>query len=153
MPEKVQSQQKTKELKAFAAQVLTLDHIKKSDKLLKLLYTINTMGEVSERGLAHLISLLKEKNIDLGYAIVNLGGKTIVRGLTDDVKCLLYVGLIEVSPKDKKLRLTSKGKEFLEGLGGPSESLEEFVKAVEELKDRIAPIEAEVSVSVSLKRK
>jgi hypothetical protein len=154
MPEKsgTQTTQKTKEIKVFSAQVVTIDHIKKDRRKLILLNIIRTCNEISEKGLAHLIALLKdEKNINLGYTILKLGSKVVVRELLEDVKALLYTGLIEVNPKNKKLMLTSNGHEFLDKVMSQIaiENLDAILKTVEELKPKILPLDEEVALVVS----
>jgi hypothetical protein len=154
MPEKsgTQTTQKTKEIKVFSAQVVTIDHIKKDKRKLILLNIIRTCNEISEKGLAHLIALLKdEKNINLGYTILKLGSKVVVRELLEDVKALLYTGLIEVNPKNKKLMLTSNGHEFLDKVMSQIaiENLDAILKTVEELKPKILPLDEEVALVVS----
>jgi DUF1009 family protein len=154
MPEKsgAQTTQKTKEIKVFSAQVVTIDHIKKDKRKLILLNIIRTCNEISEKGLAHLIALLKdEKNINLGYTILKLGSKVVVRELLEDVKALLYTGLIEVNPKNKKLMLTSNGHEFLDKVMPQIaiENLDAILKTVEELKPKILPLDEEVALVVS----
>jgi|UniRef100_A0A7J2U018 hypothetical protein len=148
MPEKTQ-QQKTKELKIFSAQVVTLDTIKNDRRKLILLHLIKILNSVSEKGMIHLINSLRDKNkIDLGYSIVKLGNRIIVRELSEDLKALLYVGLIETDPKSKKLQLTSRGKEFLESLQIADSKLNEILKAVEEQKSVVIAIDEEVSAIV-----
>jgi DUF1009 family protein len=154
MPEKsgAQTTQKTKEIKVFSTQVVTIDHIKKDKRKLILLNIIRTCNEISEKGLAHLIALLKdEKNINLGYTILKLGSKVVVRELLEDVKALLYTGLIEVNPKNKKLMLTSNGHEFLDKVMSQIaiENLDAILKTVEELKPKILPLDEEVALVVS----
>ncbi|MCC6017096.1 MAG: hypothetical protein LM582_08650 [Desulfurococcaceae archaeon] len=154
MPEKsgTQTTQKTKEIKVFSTQVVTIDHIKKDKRKLILLNIVRTCNEISEKGLAHLIALLKdEKNINLGYTILKLGSKVVVRELLEDVKALLYTGLIEVNPKNKKLMLTSNGHEFLDKVMSQIaiENLDAILKTVEELKPKILPLDEEVALVVS----
>lgn len=146
MPDKTQ-QQKTKELKVFSTQVVTLEQIKSDPRKMKLLFAINTLKEVSEKGLAYMVQYIKEeKKIDMGYNVIKLGNKLIVRELPDDIKALLYVGLIEVDPKTKKLRLTSNGQEFLEKIS-KSEDIDNFIKIVDELRNKIVVIDEEVSLT------
>lgn len=150
MPEKTGvTQQKTKEIKVFSAQVITLDHIKKDRRKLTLLNIIKACNEISERGLTHLIAMLKdEKDLNLGYTILKLGNRIVVRELVEDVKALLYTGLIEVNPKNKKLRLTSNGVEFLDKISSQItiENLSSILQAVEELKPKILPLDEEVAL-------
>ena len=158
MPEKTQQkaqqqQQKTKELKVFSSQVVTLDTIKNDKRKLILLLIIKSFGSISEKALAYLIELLhNEKKIDLGYNIVKLGNKVIVRGLTEDVRALLYVGVAEVNPQTKKLQVTSRGMEFLDSLQLQDPKIDEVLKAVEEVKNKVIPIDEEVATAVQLRQ-
>ncbi len=148
MPDKTQQQQqKTKELKVFSTQVVTLDQIRSDPRKMRLLFAISTLKEVSEKGLAYMIQYIKEeKKIDMGYNVIKLGNKLIVRELPDDIKALLYVGLIEVDPKTKKLRLTSNGQEFLEKIS-KNEDIDNIIKIVDELRNKIVVIDEEVSIT------
>jgi len=145
VPEKTQ-QQKTKELKTFSVQVVTLETVKNDRRKLVLLNMIKVLNSVSEKGLTYLINIMhEEKKIDLGYSIVKLGNRVIVRELSEDIKALLYVGLVETDPKSKKLQLTSRGKEFLENLQVADSKLDEILRIVEEQRSRVVPIDEEVS--------
>jgi len=148
VPEKTQ-QQKTKELKTFSVQVVTLETVKNDRRKLALLNMIKVLNSVSEKGLTYLINIIhEEKKIDLGYSIVKLGNRFIVRELSEDIKALLYVGLVETDPKSKKLQLTSRGREFLENLQVADSKLDEILRIVEEQKSRVVPIDEEVSAVV-----
>jgi len=140
--------QKSKELKVFSKQVITADQIKRDVRKLKLLMIINILEEISEKALTHLIYLIqKEKGIDLGYKFFSVAGNPSSKQLLDDIFALLYVGLIETNPRNKKLRLTSTGKEFLEQITEISE--EEFSpirSAIEELRSKIQLVDAEVEL-------
>ncbi|MEM1644425.1 MAG: hypothetical protein QXL96_00915 [Ignisphaera sp.] len=153
MPEKSSTtQQKTKELKTFSAQIITQEHIKKDKRKLLLLSIIKTCGEISEKGLIHLIAMLKEeKGINLGYTVLKIGPRIVVRELQEDTKALLYTGLIEVNPKNKKLRVTSIGNEFLDKVSPSTvvENLSNILQAVEELKPKILPLDEEVALIAS----
>jgi hypothetical protein len=110
---------------------------------------IKVLNSVSEKGLTYLINIMhEEKKIDLGYSIVKLGNRVIVRELSEDIKALLYVGLVETDPKSKKLQLTSRGKEFLENLQVADSKLDEILRIVEEQRSRVVPIDEEVSAVV-----
>lgn len=152
MPERqVQQQQKTKELKTFSTQVVTLDAIKNDKRKMTLLHIIKVLNAVSEKGLSYLVTVLHdEKKVDLGYTIVRLGNRVIVKDLLEDIKALLYVGLIESDPKTKKLQLTSRGKEFLESLQIADTKLSEVLSSAEELKSRVIAVDEEVATAAQL---
>lgn len=144
-------QQKTKELKTFSTQVVTLDTIKNDKRKMTLLHIIKVLNAVSEKGLSYLVTVLHdEKKVDLGYTIVRLGNRVIVKDLLEDIKALLYVGLIESDPKTKKLQLTSRGKEFLESLQIADTKLSEVLSSVEELKSRVIAVDEEVAAATQL---
>lgn len=148
MPDKAPSQQqKTKELKTFSVQIVTLDQIRNDKRKLMLIYMIKSLKEVSEKGLTYLINYLKEeKKIDLGYNIIKIGNKIIVKELNDDIKLLLYVGIVEMDPKSKKLRLTSSGQEFLENTKVIDKDVEQLLQLVEEYRNKIIAIDEEISL-------
>jgi len=116
---------------------------------------INILEEISEKALTHLIYLIqKEKGIDLGYKFFLVAGNPSSKQLLDDIFALLYVGLIETNPRNKKLRLTSTGKEFLEQTGGvPEEILSPIKSAIEELRSKIQLVDAEVELLGSRPRR
>ncbi len=157
MPERTSvQQQKTKELKIFSVQVVTLDQIRNDKRKLTLIYIIKSLKEVSEKGLSYLINYLKEeKKKDLGYNITKIGNKIIVKELNEDIKLLLYAGIIEMDPKTKKLRLTSNGQEFLESIKVVDKDLEQLLQLIEEYRNKIIAIDEEISlmtVSISGKK-
>jgi len=141
---------KTKELKTFSMQVVTVDAIKRDERKMRLLHIIQHLGAVSEKALTYLLYYLKEKGMDLGYNFIVIGGKPMSREVLDDIMALLYTGLIENDPRTKKLRLTSSGVEFMEKNALPKEVVEDMLKAVDELKSKIAPIDAEIELSTSM---
>lgn len=147
--------QKSKELKVFSKQVITIDQIKKDVRKLKLLRIIDVLEEISEKALTHLIYLIqKEKGIDLGYKFFLVAGNPSSKQLLDDIFALLYVGLIETNPRNKKLRLTSIGKEFLEQVTTiPEEEFSPIKSAIEELKSKIQLVDAEVELLGSRSRR
>ncbi len=127
-----------KELRIVTKPVVTVDVVKRDPKKLKVLYIINEFGQISEMSLTNLIHTLKnEKGIDLGYNFIMIGDVPSSRDLAEDIRILLYLGLIETDPVTRKLRLTSNGQEFLEQnkLGG--EDTEKLKEAIEELKPKI----------------
>lgn len=138
---------KSKELKIVTRQVITLDDIKKNDRMILLLYIVKHLGEISEKGLTHLLYKMKEENgIDLGYQFVKMGKVVGSKDLHQDILDLLYVGLMEREPRKNKLRLTSDGEEFLEKYGNkiPEDRLKSIFEVIDELKNTIKSIEAEV---------
>ncbi len=141
---------KTKELKTFSMQVVTPEHIKRDERKMKLLHVIQHLGAISEKALTYLLYYLKEKGMDLGYHFIVIGGKPMSREVIDDLMALLYTGLVENDPRTKKLRLTSNGMDFMEKNALPKEAVEDLLKAVDELKPKIAPIDAEIELSTTV---
>jgi len=110
-------------------------------------------GGIYERSLAHLVYWLQnEKGIDLGYNFFMVGDVPTSKELHEDIIALLYVGYAETDPKTKKLRLTNDGKEFLERKGVDQEFFEKLRAAVEELKPKIAALDAQIELTTILSR-
>ncbi len=128
----------SKEVKIVTRPVVTLDEVSKDVRKVSLLEVVRDLGEVSERGLISSLYILKsEVGKDLGYQFQVVGSSVSSREVLEDVRVLLYLGLLEVSPS-RKLRLTSLGREFLEKLGSElKEKLEELAKSVEGIKQRV----------------
>ncbi len=137
--------QKTKELKTFSMQVITQDHIKRDPKKIKILYIVRHLGSISEKALTYLLYLLKnEKGIDLGYSFITIGNKVMSKQILDDIMALLYTGLLESDPRTKKLRVTSNGLDFLERNPMPTSEINDLLKAIDELRGKVLPIDIEV---------
>ncbi|MCC6047021.1 MAG: hypothetical protein LM571_02405 [Desulfurococcaceae archaeon] len=128
----------SKEIKIVTRPVATLEDVSRDLRKVSLLEVVRNLGEVSERGLISSLYILKsEVGKDLGYQFQVVGSSVSSREVLEDVRVLLYLGLLEVSPR-RKLRLTSLGKEFLEKLsGGLRERLEDIAKSVEGIKQRV----------------
>ncbi|MEM1778999.1 MAG: hypothetical protein QXU96_06560, partial [Ignisphaera sp.] len=77
---------------------------------------------------------------------IKIGNKIIVKELNDDIKLLLYVGIVEMDPKSKKLRLTSSGQEFLENTKVIDKDVEQLLQLVEEYRNKIIAIDEEISL-------
>jgi len=143
------AQQKTKELKTFSMQVITPEDIKRDLRKLRLLHLIESVGPISEKALTHLLYLMKEeKDVDLGYNFVVIGGKPVSKEVLEDLRALLYVGFVENEPRTRKLQVTSNGLEFLEKNRLSDELTKKVLEVAEELKPKIAPIDAEVELAI-----
>ncbi|MCS7099746.1 MAG: hypothetical protein NZ925_05340, partial [Sulfolobales archaeon] len=107
-------------------------------KKVGLLSIVKALGEVSERGLINCLYILKtEKGRDAGYPFQVIGSVVNSREALEDIRVLLYLGLIEVT-ETRKLRLTSLGGEVLEKVSSKrKEVMEELSKTVEEIKQRV----------------
>jgi len=145
---------KTKELKIITRHVITIDDIKKDPRKVKLLYIISEIGSISEKALQYLLYYMKENGYDLGYYFVLLGQTPSSKELLNDTLALRYVGLLETNPR-KKLVVTSLGKEFLDKNSNiiPDEEKDQIKKLIEELRIKIAPIDAEVELRAGPRRR
>ncbi len=136
-----------KELRIVTKPVVTIDAVKKDSKKLLLLNIIREIKEISERSLSKLIYMLKsEKGIDIGYEFLVISDVASSRALAEDLRILLYLGLIETHPVTRKLRLTSAGEEFLEQNPVDEEKLREVKEALEELKPKILAEESTTDI-------
>ncbi len=143
------SSTKSKELKIITRYVVTLKDVERDPRKIKLLYTIKSYGEISEKALQYLVyHLAKDKGIDLGYKFLVIGNVPSSKELKEDMVALLYVGLLETNPRNKKLRVTSLGNEFLEKTKILEPDIEKLSKSIEELRSRIQSIDAEVEMTI-----
>ena len=141
----------TKEIKIVTRPVVTIDAIKRDSRKLKLLHIIDMIGQISEKGLTQLIYKLKDdKGIDLGYKFFSIAGMPNSKELLEDIKVLLYLGLVESDLISRKLRLTSLGKEFLSSEGDrvSKEYLENISNALEELKTYIQSLDSTTEIVI-----
>jgi hypothetical protein len=141
--------EKSKEVKIIVKQVFTLSDIEKNPRALKLLYVINNMGSISEKALQYLLYYMRESGVDFKYAFTTIGGVPSSRELLNEILSLKYVGLIESLP-NRKIVLTGLGKEFLAShLNALSEEEKNLLnKALEDVKPKIVPIDAEVDIKL-----
>jgi len=141
--------EKSKEVKIIAKQVFTLSDIEKNPRALKLLYIINNVGSISEKALQYLLYHMRESGVDFKYAFTTIGGVPSSRELLNEILSLKYVGLLESLP-NRKIVLTGLGKEFLASrLNALSEEEKNLLnKALEEVKPKIVPIDAEVDIKL-----
>lgn len=149
------SQQKpSKELKIVTRPVVTLDSIRANDRLKRLICILNAYGEITERGLQHLIYELQKSGYDLGYQFLTIKNMVSSKSLREDLVELLYVGVLESDPRNKKFKLTSQGQEFLNEIlpSIPGEEVEKIKGLVEEVRAKITTIDAEAELSSILRR-
>lgn len=145
---KQQEKSVSKEIKIIARPVITVESIKDDRRKLILLNIIKYLNEVSEKGLQYLVNWLQtDKNLQLKYEFITIGNIPASKQLKDDVNILLYLGLIETNPVSRKLRLTTAGSEFIEKYNLSSDELKQILSMVEELKQKLKPIEAEVELT------
>lgn len=143
---------KSKELKIVARHVVTLGQIEEDPMKLRLLFVMREFGELSEKALQHLVYHLRQKNVGLDYEFNFIGGVPSSRRLREDLMALLYVGLIETNPRTKKLRLTKSGEEFLEKRKDKVTEANEIRKGIEEVRTKIASLDAELELQALLER-
>ncbi|MEM3948653.1 MAG: hypothetical protein QXM76_03575 [Zestosphaera sp.] len=108
MPQKPQQQASStstsKELRIVARPVATLDAVRKDPDKLKLLNIIGRLGAISERGLTNLVYLLvNEKKMGLKYTFIMVDQIPNSKELSEDVRLLLYLGLVETEPTLRRL--------------------------------------------------
>lgn len=139
------SKERSKEIKIVPRQVVTPEHLLNSERVVKLLYVLNRYGEISEKGIQHLLYEMKQRGADFGYSFFKMGDSVVSKQLRDDVTGLLYLELLETKHPGKKFVVTSKGKDELEKrVGLLSEDFKALCdKLVEELKGLVASIDAE----------
>ncbi|MCI4396035.1 MAG: hypothetical protein JHC28_00545 [Thermoprotei archaeon] len=146
-------EKKGKEVKFETKQLITKEQVMQNQKLMKLLKIIDMVGEISEKGLNHLMYKLNEKGISFGYKFFVVGNAVVSKSLKDDVLSLLYVEFLETVGRSKKLRPTSMGREALSLVQLPETEIEEIKKAIEEIKGELAMIEAESELGSMQRRK
>jgi hypothetical protein len=140
---------KGKELKIVTRHVVSLTDVEKNPRLIKLLYITSLFKDISEKALLHLLYYMRQNGYDLGYNFIVIGQTPTSKDVSSDLAVLKYLGLLEVNEK-KKLVTSSLGKEFIAKhlettLKNEKEAID---KLVNELKVKIAPIDAEVEIKV-----
>ncbi len=140
-----QSKTATKELKIVTRPVVTVEAVKRDKRKLTLLHIINEIGEISEKAVTQLLYKMKEeKGLDLGYNFYLIADTPNSKDIQEDIRVLLYLGLIESDPISRKLRLTSLGKEFLdaEGKRVPEDELSKVREIINELRTFIQSLDS-----------
>ncbi|GAY25707.1 hypothetical protein ATG_09100 [Desulfurococcaceae archaeon AG1] len=145
-------QTKSKELKIVTKPVIALDHLKSNKRALKTLFIISELGGVTEKALAYIIRELQSVGIDLGYSFVEIAGIPTSKDLREDIIAMLYVGLLE-SGQNKKLSVTSQGKEFLAQISIEQEFIENLKSKLPEVKNKLATLLAEADLGVQKGRR
>lgn len=138
-------EKKSKEFRLEPKVVIPIESLLSSERIIKLLYTLEAYGEISEKGIYRLVYELKQRGLDLGYAFFRIGESFSSKQLREDITGLLYLELLETKGRAKKLVLTSRGREELRGRAHnlPEDFREKATKYVEELRGMIASIDAE----------
>ncbi len=146
------SSEKGKEIRIVAKPVVTVNDVVKNPRAIKLLYIVSLASSgISEKALANLVYLIdKEKGKLFGYNYTLIGDTPTSKELLNDLTSLKYTGLVELSLKNKKLYITSSGKEVLEKtIESIKSDVEELRKAYEEIWPRVAPIDVEAGLKAS----
>lgn len=138
-------EKKSKEFRLEPRTVISMESLLSSERVIKLIYILNTYGEISEKGVYHLVHELKERGLDLGYVFFKIGDNISSKQLREDLTSLLYLELLETKGRAKKLVLTSKGREELRNrIATLSEEFRErATKLIEDLRGIVASIDAE----------
>ena len=145
---------KSKELKIITRPALTINDIVNDSRKIALLHIVKSFGEITEKALYHLVKDVQEgEKIELGYNFFEIAGILSSKELKEDLIALLYLGLLETNPRNKKLRITADGLDFLEqNIGKLGDNAEKIAEAVENLKPKIIPIDAEQELTFKLMR-
>jgi len=146
---------KSKDLKVVTRQVINPSVIKEDKRKLQLLYIIKTLNSVSEKALTQFLYEAKDKGFNMGYPFSVIGGNVVSQQLKDDITSLLYLGLIENDPGNKKLKLTMSGEETVEGNMSLIDDAfkNSLTQALNELKNKIVAIDEEYSLKLRSERR
>ncbi len=145
-------QTKSKELKIVTKPVIVLDQLKSNKRAIKILFLVSELGGITEKALTHVVKELQPAGIDLGYRFVEIAGIPTSKELREDIIALLYVGLLE-SGQNKKLSITSQGKEFLEQVGVEQDFVENLRSKLPEVKAKLATLIAEADLGAQRGRR
>lgn len=145
-------QTKSKELKIVTKPVIVLDQLKSNRKAIKILFLVSELGGTTEKALTYVVKELQSAGIDLGYRFVEIAGISTSKELREDIIALLYVGLLE-SGQNKKLSITSQGKEFLEQVGVEKDFVESIKSKLPEVKTKLATLIAEADLGAQRGRR
>ena len=144
-----------KELKIIARPALTINDVMKDMNKIRLTYIISVYGEISEKALHYLVKELKDKGFEFKYNFIDIAGVPSSKALHEDIVALLYVGVLETNPRNKKLRITGDGKELLEKVSDKlsKDECEKISKVIDEIRPRIVSIDAEQELATMLSRR
>ena len=149
----VSGSEKSKEVKIITKHVVTLSEVEKNPRLLTLLYIISlAKNGISEKALVNLIYYMRESGLNLGYNFIVISSTPTSRELLGDLTLLKYTGLVEVS-QNKKLVVTSLGREVLSKVSPAISNQEDFIKKLyETLYPRIVPVDVEIDLKSRSRR-
>lgn len=145
--------EKGKEVKIVTRHVVTLSDVEKNPRLLTLLYIISlAKNGISEKALVNLLYLMKENGLNLGYSFVVIGNTPSSKDLLGDLTVLKYTGLVEVAG-NKKLVVTSLGKELLSKVASVISAQEDTIKKLYEvLYPKVVPVDVEIDLKSRARR-
>lgn len=145
--------QSRKELKIVTKQVINPNVVMEDKRKLHLLYLVKQMDSISEKGILLLISELKNKGIDLGYNITQIGNNISSPSLKEDITSLLYLGFIEIEQNTKRLKVTNKGLELLENSNIDEGFKNNLNQVLTEIKTKITAVEQEYMLKLRNERR
>jgi hypothetical protein len=146
------SGEKGKEIRIVTRHVVTVNDVVKNPRLIKLLYLISLSNNgLSEKALSHLVyNIEKEQKGRFGYEFTLVGDTPVSKELLNDLTTLKYTGLVEVSIKNRKLYVTSGGREILDKIiESIKTDIDALKKSFEETWPKIAPIDVEAGLKAS----
>jgi hypothetical protein len=144
---------KTKELKMVSKQVITKSSLKEDRNKLKLLQLIKMFSPISERSLQLLVYELKQRGVEVDYSFTNIAGNITSLNLREDLTALLYLGLVENDPVDKRLKLTGDGEQVVTELIKEPEFEEKAKQLAADLKPKIQAIDQEENLKMRKERR
>ena len=143
--------QKSKELKLVTKQVITPDALKEDKRKQQLLYILNVLNGISEKGLITALYEMKQKGLDLGYNFTVLGNNVFSPQVKEDLTTLLYLGLVE-NEQGKRLKVTSNGLELLEKLQFEDAFKNQVASVWNEVKTKVQAIDQEQKLRTQRRR-
>ncbi|BBD72502.1 hypothetical protein HS1genome_0891 [Sulfodiicoccus acidiphilus] len=145
---------KSKELKIVKKQVINPTVVNEDRRKARLLFVIKQIAPVSEKGLLSLLSLLKEKGIDVEYQFTTLpNGSLISPQFKEDLTSLLYLELLESDPRDKRLKLSSQGEDTIATIAIDDEFKSKVLPAIDELRPKVQAIDQELNLKMRAERR
>lgn len=163
---------KSKDLKISTKQVINRSALKEDLRKGQLLHIVRIVQPISEAALQTLIYELQQKGLDMKYAFMSIQApvarrtfqnrprrreqeegtetqepqeRTLItsKDLKEDITALLYLGLIENSPSDKRFRLTADGEQALGEVPQDQQFLEKVTAVYREVEDKLRAIDRE----------
>ncbi len=138
---------KSKELKIITVQVVTRDKVMSNDRQMALLYIIDKFGPLYEKTLQQLVYDIQQLGAPLGYNFKIVAGVPYSPEFKNDLVALSYVGFIEFSP-DKRVSVTSDGKDALEKKGAPRGVVEVIERNLNELRNKASLYDSKVLINI-----